>query len=105
MGTPGFMAPEVMAGAPGGVPADVYGLGASLFFALTAATPEDCEPRARESAMVGGVPLELDDLIMRMLDRDPSRRPASLDEVVMALASVRRRGREAGRSIARSPCR
>jgi hypothetical protein len=36
--------------------------------------------------MVGGVPIELDDLIMRMLDRDPSRRPGSLDEVVVALA-------------------
>jgi serine/threonine-protein kinase len=85
MGTPGFMAPEVMAGAPGGVPADVYGLGASLFYALTATTP-DAANHAPASAMVGGVPLELDDLIIRMLDRDPSRRPASLDEVVMALA-------------------
>src|SRR5664279_4374765 len=63
MGTPGFMAPEVMAGAPGGVPADVYGLGASLFYALTATTPEAAN-HVPASAMVGGVPLELDDLCL-----------------------------------------
>jgi len=86
MGTPGFMAPEVLAGAPGGIPADVYGLGASLFYALTATTPDDAN-HVPASALVAGVPIELDDLIMRMLDRDPSRRPASLDEVVTRLGA------------------
>jgi serine/threonine-protein kinase len=88
MGTPGFMAPEVVAGAPGGIPADVYGLGASLFYALTATTPDDAK-HVPASALVPGVPIELDDLVMRMLDRDPSRRPASLDEVVSGLAACR----------------
>jgi serine/threonine-protein kinase len=86
MGTPGFMAPEVLAGAPGGIGADVYGLGASLFYALTARSPKDAD-HAPASALVPDVPGELDDLIVAMLDRDPSRRPATVDEVITKLAA------------------
>ncbi|MEO8554562.1 MAG: serine/threonine-protein kinase, partial [Kofleriaceae bacterium] len=86
MGTPGYMAPEVLAGAPGGIRADVYGLGASLYYALTGTSPKDAE-HAPPSALVPGVPEALDDLIVGMLDRDPSRRPASVDEVAAALAA------------------
>jgi len=87
MGTPGFMAPEVLAGAPGGIAADIYGLGASLYFALTGATPHDAAD-APASALVTGVPLALDDLLARALDRDPTRRPASADEIERALAAI-----------------
>jgi len=87
MGTPGFMAPEVLAGAPGGIAADVYGLGASLYYALTGTTPHDADD-APASALVSGVPLALDDLLARAIDRDPSRRPASADEIERALAAI-----------------
>ena len=86
MGTPGFIAPEVLAGAPGGIGADVYGLGASLFYALTGRSPKDANHVA-PSALVAGVPAELDDLVVAMLDREPSRRPANVDEVVTRLAA------------------
>jgi serine/threonine-protein kinase len=82
LGTPGYMAPEVRAGVPGGVPADVYSFGATLYFAVTGLSPHESGAVAPS-----GIPRELDDLIMRMLDREPSRRPASLDEVVTALAA------------------
>jgi eukaryotic-like serine/threonine-protein kinase len=86
MGTPGFMAPEVQAGAPGGIAADIYGLGASLFYALTGRSPKDANHVAA-SALVPGVPAELDDLVVAMLDREPTRRPATADEVIAKLAA------------------
>ncbi|HSN24842.1 MAG TPA: serine/threonine-protein kinase [Kofleriaceae bacterium] len=85
LGTPGFMAPEVMAGAPGGHAADLYSLGASLYYALVGKSPR--EATAPAPSQVARVPAELDDLIVQLLDREPSRRPRSADEVVAALAA------------------
>ena len=87
VGTPGFMAPEVLAGAPGGIAADVYGLGAALYFALTGSSPRDAK-HVPPSAIVAGVPLALDDLIVRALDAEPSRRPTNADEMQTALAAI-----------------
>ncbi len=86
MGTPAFMAPEVIAGAPGGIPGDVYGLSASLYFALTGAAPREAN-HVPASAMVAGVPAQLDDLLVAALDAEPSRRP-SVDEVVRTLVAA-----------------
>jgi serine/threonine-protein kinase len=85
LGTPGYMAPEVKAGAPGGVPADIYSLGAAFYYALTARSPHDTD--GAPASALATVPAALDDLLVRMLDREPSRRPASVDEVVAALAA------------------
>jgi hypothetical protein len=85
LGTPGFMAPEVLAGAPGGIPADVYSLGATLYYALTGKSPRDVSAPAPSA--VTRVPEELDDLVVQMLDREPSRRPRSVDDVVTRLAA------------------
>jgi serine/threonine-protein kinase len=77
MGTPGFMAPEVLAGEPGGVPADVYGFAASLYFALTGATPRETN-NMPVSALIADIPAELNGAISDALDTEPSRRPASV---------------------------
>ncbi len=82
MGTPDFMAPEVLAGAPGGVSADVYGFAASVYYALTGATPRNTR-NAPVSTRIAGIPATLDDAISCALDVEPSRRPES----VLALAS------------------
>ena len=87
VGTPGFMAPEVLAGAPGGVPADVYGLAAALYFALTGSSPRDAK-HVPPSALVAGVPLALDDLIVRALDAEQTRLPATAGEMQVALAEL-----------------
>ncbi|MBL9016647.1 MAG: serine/threonine protein kinase [Myxococcales bacterium] len=87
MGTPGFMAPEVVAGAPGNVRSDVYGLGAALYYALTGKNPRDAG-KAPASAVVSGIPIELDDILARALDDEPSRRFESADDVAIALSKT-----------------
>jgi hypothetical protein len=87
LGTPGFMAPEVLAGAPGGIPADIYGFAATLYFALTGKSPRDTR-HAPASAVVGGIPAKLDDVLVAALDSEPSRRPRSADELAEALAAA-----------------
>jgi serine/threonine-protein kinase len=87
LGTPPFMAPEALAGVPGGVPADVYGLAATLYFALTGKSPRDTGG-APASALVAGVPAALDDLLVRALDTAPSRRPRGADEIEHALVRL-----------------
>lgn len=85
LGTPGFIAPEVLAGAPGGIPADIYSFGATLYYALAGKSPREATDPA--PSLVARVPEELDDLVAAMLDRERSRRPRSVDDVVTALAA------------------
>jgi len=87
MGTPGFMAPEVRAGAPGNVASDLYGLAASLYYALTGTTPRDAN-HAPPSALIAGLPAALDDALVRALDANPSRRPESADELARLIAEA-----------------
>jgi response regulator RpfG family c-di-GMP phosphodiesterase len=90
-----------------GKEADIYALGATLFWLLTGEGPYPYQPhigkalrqlqsdeprRLRE--LRGDVPPELDDLMARLLDRDPTRRPASALAVANALRSLT--GEEAG---------
>ena len=88
MGTPGFMAPEVLAGAHGGPPADIYGFAASLYYALTGATPRETR-NMPVSALVTSLPIELDAAISEALDAEPSRRPASLLVLANRLVAAR----------------
>ena len=87
MGTPGFMAPEVLAGAPGNVRSDVYGFGAALYFALTGSNPKDAN-HAPVSELIAGIPVALDDVLVRALDEDATRRFPSMDELAAALANT-----------------
>jgi serine/threonine-protein kinase len=101
MGTPMFMSPEQCRGA-GGVDqrADIYSLGCVLFtllcarpvfeavgvgeliaLHLTAAPP-------RASSCRAGIPVEIDDLIARCLDKDPARRFASGSELATSLGEL-----------------
>jgi response regulator RpfG family c-di-GMP phosphodiesterase len=91
LGSVDFMAPE-QSHDPSlvGKQADVYGLGATLFWLLAGEGPypfhrhlgtalralQQEEPR-RLRELRPEVPAELDELVARMLDRDPDRRPAS----------------------------
>jgi serine/threonine protein kinase len=87
LGTPGFMAPEVLAGAPGGVPADIYGIAAALYYALTGKTPKDTN-NAPASEVIAGIPLAIDDALARALDSQPERRWDTADEFATALGAA-----------------
>jgi serine/threonine-protein kinase len=83
--------------------ADVYSLGCSLYVCLTARRPfprenraatvqaHRTDPRPRVDAINPAVPLELADVIERMMAIDPDQRPASMAAVRELLKPFRRR--------------
>ena len=100
LGTAAYAAPEQTAGGASALPAaDVFSLGCVLFEMLGGRPPwVGASPRAvlaRRAATSApalrslrtDAPLWLADLVHRMLEQEPSRRPASAGDVVRALAS------------------
>ncbi len=90
-GTPAYMAPEVLGGGPSTPASDVYSLGVMAYECLANRRPYEAPDLVGVVAMVlDGTkqPPPLADalapFVMRMLDRDPARRP-SLQEVNAAL--------------------
>jgi hypothetical protein len=90
-GTPLWMSPEQITGEPQSVASDIYGLGLLLFRCLYGELPggeassfiELAMRRTRETIEVPSSPLQ--PLIRRCLAREPSTRPASVEEVRAAL--------------------
>jgi serine/threonine protein kinase len=97
LGTLDYMAPEQAAGdSTPGAGADLYGLGATLFFLLTGRSPRgpregrslvqqlrvivDAEA-PRVGTLRADAPPELDDFVARLLSRDPADRPPSAEAV------------------------
>jgi len=91
-GTPGYMAPEQVAGAPEDERSDVYALGAILFRALSGEPPFRASgARARgdpPELEVAGAP-SLTGCLGSMLAPNPARRPRDGAEVLQALLSAR----------------
>lgn len=86
-GTLLYMPPEILRGEVATSASDVFSLGA-LFYELAAGCHPfagetaldvfeaiECRPVAPVSSLRGGIPREVDRLILRMLDRDPGARP------------------------------
>ncbi len=100
MGTPGYMAPEVLSGEPGGAHADVYALGVILYELFTLRPPFAGDEAELERAhlalrppapgLVADVPRALEDLILSCLAKDPYRRPPDASAARHALADARR---------------
>ncbi|MEZ6187766.1 MAG: protein kinase [Planctomycetota bacterium] len=112
LGTPGYLAPEQASGdrAGQGPATDVYGVGATLYYALCAEPPHtgpnlaqvllatQHPPPTPPSQRVPGVPPALESWVLACLAKDPAARP-SLTELAAALetclaprAARRRRG-------------
>jgi serine/threonine-protein kinase len=97
-GTPLYLAPEAASGVPVDAPADVYGLGASLYHALTGTPPFDgptpmavivahmereVEPPSRR--LGAPLPGALDEIVLRCLAKPPADRYADAGELAQAL--------------------
>lgn len=93
MGTPHYMAPEqALDAAQADIRADIYSLGCTLYYLLTGAPPfndptemkvllahQREQPRMLHEVRPD-VPRELSDVVARMLEKDPAKRPQTPDE-------------------------
>ena len=84
MGTPGYLAPEVIEGQPSSAASDVHSWGATLAFAATGRPPfgsgsfENVFYRiVQGQADVDGIPGPMGQLVSATLSRDPRRRPTA----------------------------
>jgi serine/threonine protein kinase len=96
VGSAAYMSPEQAQGLPVGPASDLYGLGVVLFEAMTGKTPFAARvftaqllakllepaPALRDVCPGLHVPPEVQTLVSELLERDPSRRPASASAVV-----------------------
>jgi TolB-like protein/Tfp pilus assembly protein PilF len=103
VGTPSFASPEQFGSGPVDARADIYSLGATLWFALTGLPPrsgktieEIRERQTRDDLPVAQlvarkVPEPVVKLLRSTLAIDPSKRPASARELMESLESCRRK--------------
>jgi serine/threonine-protein kinase len=105
IGTPGFIAPEQLAGHGTDHRSDIYAFGAILYELVSGEPPfaaasadglmlahaSDPVPSLQEVADVPyGVPASLDELVACCLDKRPDRRPQRMEEVCSRLDSLLR---------------
>jgi Protein kinase domain len=93
MGTPGYLAPEVIEGKPSGPAADVHSWAATMAYAATGRPPFGTgQFEAIFYRIVNGqpqldtMPAPLLPIVLRALARDPSRRPSAADLADLATA-------------------
>ena len=102
MGTPAYMAPEQARGEPVEAGSDLFSFGCVLYRLCTCRLPFEghsimavltalstTTPR-RPRELQPGIPSALDDLVMRLLAKDPADRPVSAEVVVKEIRSIER---------------
>lgn len=100
VGTAEYMAPEQASGQPTDHRVDLYALGAVMFAMLVGHPPfrgsslaeimekQRRNPAPRVSGLVFSVPKDLDELIDRLLSKDPAKRPATALVLVRLLETI-----------------
>ena len=83
LGSPGYAAPEQYGKAQTTAQTDIYGLGATLQTLLTGKEPLDIQIEGASHNRI--TPKKLRILLAKMLERDASKRPQSMDEVKRSL--------------------
>jgi len=101
-GTPAFMAPEIILDGEVDRRADVYALGCVAYYLLTGQLVFEADtpmkmfvqhlqtppiPPSRRTEMP--IPRELDEIVLACLEKDPSRRPQSAEELLRMLRRCR----------------
>ena len=86
-GTPYYLSPEVMRGAPATAASDLYALGVMLYEMLTGAPPAGRFARVSEKCLL---PRETDALVESLLSEQPEQRPGSAAEVARKLEQLQR---------------
>jgi len=111
LGTPGYVAPELMTGAGAfDRRADIYALGCVAFWLLTGQRPYEgstaetaLQQRSDSLALPPStgatypLPAGLDSLVLDSLSRDPARRPETAEAFAAQLDALRMDGRWDGR--------
>lgn len=87
-GTPGFAAPETMAGATPAPAADVYALGALAWFCLTGAPPGTLGMRVPLAELAPDLPDDLASVVHACLSPDPGDRPGAHDTALAFFDAV-----------------
>ncbi len=99
VGTPSYMAPEVLRGAPPGISGDLYGVGVLLYEMLTGKQPfpgpgaqktmvqvlSTHAPALREAAPDLVISDALEDFVLRVLEKQPAQRPMSAEDMLAEL--------------------
>jgi hypothetical protein len=99
IGTPAYMAPELLEGSPGGNRADVYSLACVLYESLTGRQPftggmvtvmwaQLNEPPPAPTAVRPDLPTAVDQVIARGMAKDPASRYGSAGELAAAMLAV-----------------
>ena len=103
LGSPGYAAPEQYGKAQTTIQTNVYGLGATLQTLLTGKEP--LELLVSNGPPDHTVPKELQTLITQMLEREPGKRPRSIEEVRRSLQQLQENspGQKAKRMLALLP--
>ncbi len=115
MGTPRAMSPEQARGEEAAAPSDLFSFGVLLYELLTARSPfhaqslEGIRDRIlthwQPSVRVfdARIPQDLSDLVDRLLEKDPGRRPRSAGAVEQALGRISSASILSGRQVSRWP--
>ncbi|HEU5101970.1 MAG TPA: protein kinase [Roseiflexaceae bacterium] len=110
LGTLAYMAPEQFSGQPADTRADIYAFGVMLYEMLTGRVPFDGDsaqimyghlqqPPPPPRQLNPALPDAVEQLILRMLEKNPNMRPRSAAEVVAALQAIQSAGAATGPTV------
>jgi len=114
-GSPHYFSPEQARGERPTAASDVYSIGIVMFEMLTGRLPylgasqhelalaHLREPVPRVSEVVKGIPEELDNLVYRVMSKEPSARYRTADQLGHVLISYRDRGRQKTMNVPAQP--